>query len=235
MLVLHFHLANSLNTVCKTWKQFLLPPPTLCSSCLWHSWVPGLGLASANGGWHYLRAGQGCIVSTEILQTMWEHWPFLSSRHLVSDEAIKVNIFDILLIWGWSAQDRQNFHCPMYYLRQQSNFAMAAFWGQCKVDCYRGGAAGGEAVPQRKLQHGSWEKIRQCNLIIFQQLHAAGYGCLLDVSSWGRVSNECISAMCITDEPRNQKFTGCSEYVQEEIIWKGIKWGEEQGKYIRKC
>lgn len=27
-----------------------------------------------------------------------------------------------------------------------------------------------------KLQYGLWEKIRQCNLIIFRQLRAAGYG-----------------------------------------------------------
>lgn len=36
-------------------------------------------------------------------------------------------------------------------------------------------------MPQRKLQYRSREKIRQFNLIIFQQLHAAGYGCLLVV------------------------------------------------------
>lgn len=170
-----------------TWTQFmkhenssccLLQPciAVVCDTAGHQGWA--FLLASTDVGWQYLRAGKGWHHGNwnpvGYVQTLW---PSLSTSHLVLDEAIKVNIFATVLTL------RHNSHCPMCHLRQQSNLAVAAVWGQCKEDCYRGGAAGGEAVPQRKLQHGSWEKIRQCNLIIFQQLHAAGYGCLLDVSA----------------------------------------------------
>lgn len=100
VLAHHFHPANSLNMVHETRQQFLLPPPTLYSSCLWQAGYQGwvFFLASAGGGWHYLRAGKGWHpVDWNAVDHVQTLWPYLSTSHLALDEAIKTNIFDTLL------------------------------------------------------------------------------------------------------------------------------------------
>lgn len=160
MLTCHFHPANSLNTVHKTWKQFLLPLQTLYSSCLWHSWVPGLDLSSGFCKWWGVtlpesREGlaswqlKSCGSCANTLTTSqykpsgvrWSHkgeyfW------HTADAEAEVLRTGTIFIAQWITSGNNQT----LLWLQ---------FEGQCKMDCYKGGIAGREAVPQRKLQHGS--------------------------------------------------------------------------------